>query len=61
MDELIDKNELAKRLMLSPETIRQWTYKGKLPCIRITRKIIRYHWETVVAWYRKKEFKGGHI
>ena len=60
IDELIDRVELAKRLKMSPETIRQWTYRGRIPCVRLSRKVIRYSWRAIQEWLKKRECKGGY-
>jgi len=46
--QLLTAVELASRLKLKPETIRQWTRKKIIPCIRVTNKVIRYEFSTVV-------------
>ena len=36
---LLDVNETAKRLSLSPLTIRGWIFKKRLPVVRIGRAV----------------------
>ena len=34
--------DLARRLQLSPETVRQLAKDGRIPCIRISPKVLRF-------------------
>lgn len=45
----ITKQELSKRLELTPRTIENLVSRGKLPAIRITSRIIRFKWSDVEA------------
>lgn len=40
--ELITTAELAKRLQVTADTVREWTRKGSIPAIRLSAKVIRY-------------------
>ncbi len=60
MDDIIDRKELADRLKMSQETIRQWTYRGRIPCLRLSPKLIRYSWKAIEDWLKKRECKGGY-
>jgi len=40
--EYLTAEELGHRLRLSTETIRQMARDGKLPCIRLSAKVIRF-------------------
>ncbi len=42
MSEYLTADELALVLRLSPDTVRDLARRGKIPSIRISRKIIRY-------------------
>jgi excisionase family DNA binding protein len=41
--------ELGRRLRLSPETIHQMARDGRIPCIRLSAKVIRFDAEAVAA------------
>jgi len=41
-DELLTGKELAERLRLRPVTIAAWTKAGRIPSVRVGRKVIRY-------------------
>lgn len=47
-NQLLTAVELASKLKLKPETVRQWTRKKMIPCIRVTNKVIRYEFSAVV-------------
>lgn len=48
-NDLLTSRELAKRLRVSPETIRAWARRGHIPTLRLSRKAIRYNLEAVLA------------
>jgi len=45
--ELLTKQELEKRLGISPRTLDNWLEWKIIPCIRV-RNVIRFNWERVV-------------
>jgi excisionase family DNA binding protein len=47
--ELLTARELAKRLRVSPETVRAWSRRGCIPSLRLSPKAIRYNAEAVLA------------
>ncbi|KYP16628.1 hypothetical protein [Flavihumibacter sp. CACIAM 22H1] len=53
--EIIDRNELQKRLGLSEVSIMNWEKKGKIPNFRIGGAV-RYNWPKVIE---ALESKGG--
>jgi len=38
-DSLMTLKEVARRLSLSPSTVRSWTYQGKISFIRLGRRV----------------------
>jgi excisionase family DNA binding protein len=46
--------ELAQRLRLSPETIRQMAGTGKIPSLRISPKVIRFDLQAVTQAIQKR-------
>lgn len=57
--ELLTTQELAKRLRVSPETVRDWARRGRIPRLRLSPKAIRYSAEAVLAALSKTSAKGG--
>ncbi len=53
--ELLTTEELAARLRVQPETVRQWSRQGLVPVIRVSRKIIRFDFRAVVEHLRRQQ------
>ena len=53
----LDEKELLKRLPVSRRTIHNWRTSGKIPSIKIGRRIL-FCWENVSAALRRME-RGG--
>ncbi len=56
--ELLTARELAKRLRVSPETVRAWARRGCIPTLRLSPKVIRYNAEAVLAALSAAPAKG---
>lgn len=56
--ELLTAQELAKRLRVSPETVRAWSRRGMIPALRLSPKVIRYNPEAVLAALDNTPAKG---
>lgn len=54
--EIINRNELCKRLDITEPTVIRWEKKGLIPSFSIGSSV-RYNWHTVLASLEKK--KGG--
>lgn len=54
--EIIDENELCKRLRLSKPTVRDWRTRKKIPSIT-DGAVIRYNWPSVITALEKKNGK----
>ena len=46
---LVTPEGLAAELSLKPRTIREWALKGKIPCLRISPKVLRFDLDEVLA------------
>ncbi len=57
--ELLTARELAKRLRVTPETVRAWARQGSIPSLRLSPKATRYNLEAVLAALTAKMVKGG--
>lgn len=51
---LVKKKELARRLSVSPRTIDDWTRKGLIPYLPVTRRLYLYDFEAVLSIVRKR-------
>lgn len=56
--ELLTARELAKRLRVSPETVRAWARRGCIPTLRLSPKVIRYNTASVLAALSATPAKG---
>lgn len=56
--ELLTARELAKRLRVSPETVRAWGRRGYIPTLRLSRKAVRYNLTAVLAALSTTPAKG---
>lgn len=55
--EIINRDELCKRLDITEPTAIRWEKKGKIPSLRIGSNV-RYNWQKVIeALENKKEVK----
>lgn len=41
-NKLVTAEEIAQELNVSPSTVTEWGRQGKIPRVKISRKIIRY-------------------
>jgi len=49
MAELLKRHQLAQKLQVSPRTVDAWARRGRIPSIRLSRKVIRFDLEEVLA------------
>lgn len=56
--EIIDRDELCKRLNITEPTAIRWEKKGVLPCFRIGSNV-RYNWPRVIEALECKK-RGGN-
>jgi excisionase family DNA binding protein len=47
--ELIDTEELARRLNRTGRTVREWKAAGLLPFMKIGRKTVLFNWQAVLV------------
>lgn len=58
---LITAEELAKRLSLSPGTIKRWGQEGVIPRLRLSGKVVRFDAEEVEEVLRRRAIKEREI
>ena len=51
--EILDVDEVCKRLNISRPTLLSWKTKGKIPYIQVD-KVLRFEWHSVVAALQKR-------
>lgn len=47
-NELLTADELAKRLRVRPDTVRNWARRNLIPKVQLTSKVIRFDFDAVV-------------
>ena len=61
MHEYLTAVELAERLRVRPATIRSWGRTGRIPTIRLSRRVLRFDLSEVLAALRQhvQKAEGG--
>lgn len=59
MNSLISAELLASQLGVTPRTVRDWARKGKIPCVRISPKVIRFNPEAVLRTFTHPAIPQG--
>lgn len=52
--EIINREELCKRLSITRPTVIRWERKGTIPCFRIGSNV-RYNWKSVIEALEKQK------
>lgn len=52
--EALPAADIARRVGVKAETVLVWARAGLIPCIRITRKVVRFQWQDVMAALRER-------
>jgi excisionase family DNA binding protein len=47
--ELLTADQLADRLRIRPRTVQKWARRGRIPTVRLSPKVVRFRWSTVLA------------
>jgi excisionase family DNA binding protein len=47
--DLLTARELGKRFRVAPDTVREWARRGSIPTVRLSRKVIRFDLQAVLA------------
>jgi excisionase family DNA binding protein len=56
---LLTPAELAERLHVSPDTLRRWARRGRIPVIRASTKVLRFDLDAVLAALRMENGRRG--
>jgi hypothetical protein len=54
-EEYLDIDELSRRIHTDVKTIRDWTYKKKIPFQKLPTGGVRFPWRAVKAWIDGQE------
>jgi excisionase family DNA binding protein len=47
--EFLTADQLADRLHVRPRTVQEWARRGRIPTVRLSPKVVRFRWSTVLA------------
>lgn len=50
---LLDVEQAAALLNVSPLTLRAWAQRGRVPCVRLGRKTLRFDPADLQAWVQE--------
>lgn len=55
---LLTVGEIADYLQVKVKTIYKWSSQGRIPCIKFSKKCVRFELEKVRRWYETMSQKG---
>ncbi|MEW6116362.1 MAG: helix-turn-helix domain-containing protein [Nitrospirota bacterium] len=58
-EKLLRVEELAEMLNLKPSSIYQLVFKRKIPCIKISRRAVRFELNQILKWLESKAQQPG--
>lgn len=58
MKKYLKCEEVAEMLQLSPKTIYNMVYQGRIPCIRLSNKCVRFDPVEVERWLKRNQQKA---
>ncbi|MDA8337979.1 MAG: helix-turn-helix domain-containing protein [Nitrospiraceae bacterium] len=56
MEKLITAEQVAEMIGVTVEVLHQWTYRGAIPHIKISKRMIRFRESEVMEWLDSKAF-----
>jgi excisionase family DNA binding protein len=60
MPDLLTTNDIAAKLRLKPTTIREWVRQGRIPEIKLSRKVRRFDLGEVLAALKAPRREAAH-
>lgn len=57
-DRLMTAGEVADYLHVEVKTIYKWSSQGRIPCIKFSKKCVRFELEKVRRWYESMAQRG---
>jgi hypothetical protein len=57
--ELLTADQLAERLHIRPRTVKTWARQGRIPTMRLSPKVVRFDWVSVLAALRDRAKPKG--
>ncbi len=59
MRKLLNAQQLADYLGIETTTLYKWNCEGSIPCVKISKKTVRYDIDAINEWLKTKEIKGS--
>lgn len=56
---LLTRDQIAAAVQASPRSVATWTSQGKIPCVRVGGRLIRYCLDDVLSHLRRTSPKHG--
>jgi excisionase family DNA binding protein len=56
--ELLTVSQLAQKLHVQPRTIQAWARAGRIPCVKLSAKVVRFEWEAVLTALHNQANRG---
>jgi len=56
--ELLTVVQLADKLHVRPRTVHEWARRGRIPAVRLSSKVVRFDWASVLAALRGQDRPG---
>lgn len=60
LQELVTAREIARYFGVALGTVNRWTREGRIPCVRPSRRVVRYALAEVEAAVRRAQKGGRH-
>lgn len=51
---LMTVDEVAEVLAVRPKTVRAWVYQGKIPCVKVGKRAVRFSVVAVNRWLERQ-------
>jgi len=58
--ELVTAEEIAKRFKVTVETVQRWAREGRIPCVRPSRRIVRFRLGDVERAVARGQARGKY-
>lgn len=59
MGRLLTAQEVADWLNCELQTVRKWTSQGRIPCVKLSRRAVRFSEAAIKEWIQSKTAEGN--
>jgi|JI10StandDraft_1071094.scaffolds.fasta_scaffold55819_8 excisionase family DNA binding protein len=57
--DLLDYDQLSKRLSVKKSTLYSWVSQNKIPYVRFSGRCVRFNIEAITSWLNRKSEQAG--